>query len=79
MSLARAGKLADTGTLGAEVERMLSDPRAEVLVRNFALAWLNVDDLKAVEPDSQIFAGEFSDTFEIAEPCGTCNGILRRR
>jgi hypothetical protein len=28
-----------------------------VLVTNFALAWLNLDDLDAVEPDSNIFAG----------------------
>jgi hypothetical protein len=61
LTLAEAGELSRPETLGAEVERMLADPRAEVLVTNFALAWLNLDDLDAVEPDSNIFAGEFSN------------------
>ena len=46
--------------LDAQVERMLADPRAEVLVTNFAEGWLNVDDLEAVQPDKLLFP-EFSD------------------
>ncbi len=39
---------------------MLADPRAGALVTNFALKWLNVDDLHAVVPDERIFP-DFSD------------------
>jgi mono/diheme cytochrome c family protein len=61
LALAEAAELSEPATLDAQVHRMLADPRAEVLVSSFALAWLNLDDLEAVEPDSQIFAGEFSN------------------
>ncbi len=60
LALADAGQLADPEILDAEVRRMLADARAEALVRNFALPWLNVDDLDAVEPDVQIFGFEFT-------------------
>ena len=46
--------------LDAQVERMLADPRAAVLVTNFALHWLNVDDLDAVQPDKLLFP-EFTE------------------
>src|SRR5690606_21914280 len=46
--------------LDAQVKRMLTDPRAEVLVEEFALRWLNVDDLDAVEPDRLLFP-EFTE------------------
>jgi mono/diheme cytochrome c family protein len=62
LALANAGQLSQAETLDAQVKRMLADPRADVLVTNFALAWLNLDDLDAVEPDSNIFAGEFSNS-----------------
>ncbi len=39
---------------------MLADPRAAVLVTNFALHWLNVDDLDAVQPDKLLFP-EFTE------------------
>lgn len=62
LELAASGELSDPATLDAEVARMLDDPRAEVLVSNFALPWLDLDDLDAVEPDSQIFAGAFNES-----------------
>ena len=61
LALAEAGELSKDEILETQVQRMLTDPRADVLVTNFALAWLNLDDLEAVEPDSQIFGGEFSN------------------
>jgi hypothetical protein len=61
LALAEAGELLQEQTIDAQVKRMLADPRAEALMTNFALAWLNLDDLEAVEPDSTIFGGEFSD------------------
>jgi hypothetical protein len=46
--------------LDAQARRMLADPRAASLVRNFALKWLNVNNLNAVQPDPLLFP-EFSD------------------
>ena len=61
LSLASEGALSTPGALAAQAGRLLTDPRAEVLVENFALTWLDVDDLSAVQPDPDIFAGQFSD------------------
>jgi hypothetical protein len=52
---AASGELSRPDVLAAQVERMLADPRAQVLVDEFALRWLNVDDLKAVVPDRLLF------------------------
>jgi mono/diheme cytochrome c family protein len=46
--------------LEAQARRLLADPRASSLVRNFALKWLNVNNLNAVQPDPLLFP-EFSD------------------
>ncbi len=55
LKLAESGQLTDTRVLSREVERMLADPRAEVLVSSFAEGWLAVDDLEAVVPDMLLF------------------------
>jgi hypothetical protein len=55
LKLAAAGKLGDADVIEQEVERMLADPRAQSLVTNFALRWLNVDEIDAVDPDDQLF------------------------
>lgn len=55
LQLAVDGKLKDSSVMNAQVERMLADPRAEALVSSFALKWLNLDDLDAVQPDPAIF------------------------
>jgi hypothetical protein len=60
LAATEAGKLHDAGDLDKQVRRMLADPRAGTLVTNFALKWLNVDDLDAVDPDARLFP-EFSD------------------
>lgn len=62
LQLAEAGRLAEPEALQAQVRRMLSDTRAEVLVSGFAMPWLAIDDLKSVEPDVQIFQFEFSES-----------------
>jgi len=59
LELANAGALKAPGVLEAQVRRMLAAPRAETLVSNFALEWLNLDDLDEVQPDPQLFT-EFS-------------------
>jgi hypothetical protein len=60
LGLAQSGELARPNVLTAQVQRMLADPRAEVLVTSFAQGWLNVDDLDAVVPDKVLFP-EFTD------------------
>jgi hypothetical protein len=41
--------------LAEQVERLLADARAGVLVTSFAEGWLAVDDLEAVQPDVLLF------------------------
>src|SRR5262245_45183626 len=60
LKLAESGELAQPKVLQAQVERMLADERAEVLVTSFAEGWLGLDDLEAVVPDMLLFR-EFSD------------------
>jgi len=55
LDLAIAGQLSADGVMDAQITRMLADPRASALVSSFALKWLNLDDLDAVEPDPTIF------------------------
>jgi hypothetical protein len=61
LDLAAAGKLSSPDVLDAQARRMLADPRAKVLVENFALPWLGVDDLDAVQPDVNLFKFQFTD------------------
>jgi len=58
--LAVSGELGQPATLAEQAERMLRDPRAHSIVKGFALQWLNVDDLTAVDPDVTLFP-TFSD------------------
>jgi len=60
LKLAESGELAEANVLQAQVDRMLADERAEVLVSSFAEGWLGLDDLEAVVPDMLLFR-EFND------------------
>jgi len=55
IQVAAKGDLSKPKVLKREVQRMLADPRAKALVENFAMQWLNVDDLTPIEPDPVIF------------------------
>ncbi len=55
LAAAAAGKLHTPEALRVQALRMLGDRRASALVRNFALKWLDVDNLKEVEPDPNLF------------------------
>ena len=57
LDAAVAGKLSDPAAYEAQVRRMLKDPKAASLVNGFAMRWLNVDDLNAVDPDPRLFPG----------------------
>jgi hypothetical protein len=52
---AEDGKLADEQELAKQVTRMLSDPKAEALVDNFAGQWLHTRALADHAPDYQYF------------------------
>jgi hypothetical protein len=60
LKAAAAGELKRPEVLEAQARRLLADPRSSSLVRNFALKWLNVDNLAAVQPDPLLFPS-FSD------------------
>jgi mono/diheme cytochrome c family protein len=64
IGLATAGKLSDPATMKAQVERMLKDPRASTMVENFALAWLNLDELEKVDPIEGGFNAAMRANFE---------------
>lgn len=55
LAVAASGTLSDPGVYEAQARRMLADPRAAALVTGFAMRWLNVDDLNAVDPDPRLF------------------------
>ncbi len=55
LDLAAEGKLHDERVITQQVARMLEDARAESLVTDFALRWLNVDELDSVDPDDRLF------------------------
>jgi mono/diheme cytochrome c family protein len=64
IDLAAAGKLSDAAAMNAQVDRMMKDPRASTLVDNFALAWLNLDELDQVEPTDRAFTPALRNNFE---------------
>jgi len=65
LALAERGELSAPGTLEAQVERMLADPRSDALVENFADQWLHLRNLDGVQPDGRAFPG-FDDNLRRA-------------
>ena len=55
LSAAERGELRDPDVLGAQVRRMLADPRARALVDNFGGQWLYLRNIRLVTPDPQAF------------------------
>ena len=55
LKLAEEGRLGDSAVLEQQTRRMLADPRATELVRNFAGQWLYLRNLDAVVPDAITF------------------------
>jgi hypothetical protein len=55
LEIAIDGRLRESGVLGAQVQRMLADPRSESMVTNFAAQWLFLRDVVAKEPDIFLF------------------------
>jgi hypothetical protein len=64
LGLATQKRLTDPAVTNAQVARMLKDPRAQSLVEDFALSWLNLDELEQVEPQDQAFNAAMRNNFE---------------
>jgi hypothetical protein len=65
IKLAGQGRLQDPVVLDAQVRRMLKDPRANELVRNFAGQWLYLRNLDSASPGIEDFPG-FDDNLRQA-------------
>src|SRR5206468_6089332 len=65
LDLAARGKLKDPKVLEEQVRRMLADSRAAALVKNFGGQWLFLRNLKAVDPDPNVFP-DFDDNLRDA-------------
>jgi Protein of unknown function (DUF1592)/Protein of unknown function (DUF1588)/Protein of unknown function (DUF1585)/Protein of unknown function (DUF1587)/Protein of unknown function (DUF1595)/Planctomycete cytochrome C len=55
LEVAASGALSDDANLDKQVRRMLADPRAQSLARDFAFQWLGMSKLADIEPDPNIF------------------------
>jgi mono/diheme cytochrome c family protein len=60
LTVAAQGKLKDHAVVDQQVRRMLADPRAEALVKNFAGQWLFLRNLQSHLPDNKAFP-DFDD------------------
>ena len=57
LASAKSGALADSKVQEQQIQRMLSDPKADSLVKNFAASWLSLRQLNSVNPTAQDFDG----------------------
>ena len=55
LKLAAVGGLTKPGAMEKQVRRMMADSKASSLVTSFAMKWLNIADLNAVQPNPAIF------------------------
>jgi len=60
LAAAEQGRLKDPATLDAQVRRMLADPKSKALVDNFAGQWLQLRNVRNVQPNSDLFP-DFDD------------------
>jgi hypothetical protein len=64
LNLASTNKLSDPQILQQQVTRMLSDPRSDALVKNFAQQWLYLRNLPSTSPDG-IFYPNWDDELRV--------------
>jgi hypothetical protein len=55
LDVAVRGELSNPAVLDAQVRRMLTDPKSEELVRNFAGQWLYLRNLSQIVPDPRLY------------------------
>jgi hypothetical protein len=63
--LAEQGKLREPDVLHKQVERMLSDPKAEAFTKNFAGQWLGLRAIDDTTPDRMLYP-EFDDVLKVS-------------
>lgn len=63
LELAAQNRLSEPAVLEAQVRRMLRDPKADALVRNFAGQWLMLRELDAAEPEDRTFNAQLREAF----------------
>jgi mono/diheme cytochrome c family protein len=79
IGLAAGKRLSDPAIMKTQVERMLEDPRAQSLVENFALSWLNLDELDQVEPQDPAFNDGMRKNFETEIRLFLASVLLEKR
>jgi mono/diheme cytochrome c family protein len=65
LAVAERGELSRPAVLAQQTRRMLADPRAQSLVRNFASQWLHLRNLDSITPDGRLFP-DFDDNLRQA-------------
>jgi mono/diheme cytochrome c family protein len=73
LKLATDGRLGRSDVLGAQVSRMLADPRAKTLTDDFAFQWLHVSRLDEITPDR----AQFPQASRLLDPRGMFKDELR--
>ena len=63
LDLAEQGRCRTSAVLAQQVSRMLADPKAEALVRNFAGQWLYLRELANVQPEARTFDDNLRQAF----------------
>ena len=63
LDLAVQGRLSNRTVLAQQVSRMLADPKAEALVRNFSGQWLYLRELANVQSDARTFDDNLRQSF----------------
>jgi hypothetical protein len=64
LKVAEQGRLNDPATLDAQVRRMLADPKSTAIVDNFAGQWLQLRNVRNVQPNSDLFP-DFDDNLRL--------------
>src|SRR5439155_6058682 len=65
LAVAESGRLSDKSVLQAQVKRMLADPRAAALAKNFTGQWLFVRNVERIAPDQTSFPN-FDENLRLA-------------
>jgi mono/diheme cytochrome c family protein len=65
LEAAARGRLKDPAVRERQVRRMLADPRSHALVSNFAGQWLQLRNVRTVQPNSEVFP-DFDDNLRQA-------------
>lgn len=66
MRLAGEGRLSEPAVLGAEIDRLIDDPRSSAFAEHFTDAWLALYKLGSMPPGSRQFPAYYRDRLESA-------------